>query len=79
MARPYDHEYIREYTLPLRALGGLVGPNDRYGYCHCTHKPTGSDCRVSGQGGLRVLRDGETDWHGAFLCEKHARELNLLW
>ena len=44
--------------------------------CHCTYK---DECHLTDEKGVHILRRGETEWDGAFLCERHAREYSLLW
>ena len=75
----YSGEEINESSIPLRILGGLVTREALYGGCHCTYVLSSNRSCGLVCGGVQILRVGEDAWHGAFLCEKHARELNLLW
>ena len=73
----YPNEGIDKGTVLLTVLscGSLHLGRTACG-CHCTYNGT---CHTTDVGGVHIRRAKETGWHGAYLCEVHARELNLLW
>ena len=73
----YKTEGVNEESFPLVVIPPTHATLHSGGKCcHCTYKDS---CRRIDAAGVHIRREGETGWHGAFLCEEHARELNLLW
>ena len=71
----YQTEGIDKASLPLVIIPYQHATLHGGRCCHCTY----NDCHRTDEAGVHIRRAKETGWHGAFLCEEHARELNLLW